>query len=94
MILINEQWYEVRDLGDIAKLIREEFNYDLADKIEELVGVLKSDYESEMRDLQDECDSYENECDNKDDRISTLEDDIELLQDEIKYWSSQVVGEE
>ena len=84
MILIKEQWYDVRDLDDVVKLIRKEFNYDLADKIEELVDELKSDHESDMRDLQDECDSYENECDNKDDRISILEDDIESLQDEIK----------
>ena len=54
MILIKEQWYDVRDLGDVVKLVREEFNYELADRIEGLVDELKSDHESDMIDLQDE----------------------------------------
>lgn len=94
MILIKEQWYDIGDLNDVVKLVREEFNYDLADRIEELVDELKLDYESDMRNLQDE-------CDDKDDRIITLEDEIEMLQDDIKelneqidYLSSQVVGED
>ena len=32
MILINEQWREVRDLDDIVTIIKEQFNYDLSDK--------------------------------------------------------------
>ena len=63
MILIKEQWYDVRDLDDVVKLIRKEFNYDLADKIEELVDELKSDHESDMRDLQDEVKELNEEID-------------------------------
>ena len=63
MILIKEQWYDVRDLDDVVKLIRKEFNYDLADKIEELVDELKSDHEADMRDLQDEVKELNEEID-------------------------------
>ena len=63
MILIKEQWYDVRDLADVVKLVREEFNYELADRIEELVDELKSDHESDMRDLQDEVKELNEEID-------------------------------
>ena len=63
MILIKEQWYDIRDLGDVVKLVREEFNYELADRIEELIDELKSDHESDMRDLQDEVKELNEEID-------------------------------
>ena len=63
MILIKEQWYDVRDLANVVKLVREEFNYELADRIEELVDELKSDHESDMRDLQDEVKEVNEEID-------------------------------
>ena len=101
MILIKDEWYDIRDLDDVVKLVREEFNYNLADKIEELSMELNLDHNSDMSDLQEKCDMLENECDNMEDRISTLEDEVEELNKEIMdleqqidYWSSLVVGEE
>ena len=84
MILIKGDWYAIRDLDDAIKLIREDYNYDLADRIEELVNELNLDHSSDMSDLQDECDMLENECANKEDRISTLEDEVESLNQEIE----------
>lgn len=98
MILIKDDWYDIRDLDDAIKLIRENYNYDLADRINELVSELNLDHNSDMSDLQD---GWEDECANKDDRIDTLEVGIEELNKEIMdleqqidYWSSLVVGEE
>lgn len=33
MILVNDNWEEVRDLQDVSKIVREHFNEDLADKV-------------------------------------------------------------
>ena len=99
MILIKDDWYEIRDLDDVVKLVREEFSYDLADKIEELSMELSLDHNSDMSDLQEKCDMLENECDNMEDRISTLEDEVESLNEEVMelerqvdYWSGIVTG--
>lgn len=37
MVLINDNWEEVRDLEDISKIIREYFNEDLADEMDKLI---------------------------------------------------------
>ena len=99
MILIKDDWYDIRNLADVIKLIREEFNYGLADRIEELVNELNLDHNSNMSDLQEKCDMLENECDNMEDRIATLEDEVESLNEEVMelerqvdYWSGIVTG--
>ena len=84
MILIKGDWHEIRDLDDAIKLIREDYNYDLADRIDELVNELNLDHNSDMSDLQEKCDMLENERANKEDRISTLEDEVESLNQEIE----------
>ena len=101
MILIKGDWHEIIDLGDAIQLIRKDYNYDLADRIDELVNELNLDHSSDMSDLQDECDMLENECANKEDRISTLEDEVESLKEEVMelerqvdYWSGIVTGME
>lgn len=99
MILIKGDWHEIRDLDDAIQLIREDYNYDLAYRIDELVNELNLDHNSDMSDLQEKCDMLEDECANKDDRISTLEDEVESLNEEVMelerqvdYWSGIVTG--
>ena len=101
MILIKDEWYDIRNLDNAIQLIREDYNYGLADRIEELVNELNLDHNSDMSDLQEKCDMLENECDNLDDRISTLEDEVESLNEEVvelerqvDYWSGIVTGRE
>ena len=96
MILIKGEWCKIRDLDDAIQLIREDYNYGLADRIEELVNELNLDHNSDMSDLAD---GWEDECANKDDRISTLEDEVESLNEEVMelerqvdYWSGIVTG--
>ena len=96
MILIKGEWCKIRDLDDAIQLIREDYNYGLADRTEELVNKLHLDHNSDMRDLAD---GWEDECANMEDRISTLEDEVESLNEEVMelerqvdYWSGIVTG--
>ena len=54
MILINEQWWEVRDLDDIVTIIKEQFNYDLGCKMSELVKANNK----KINELNDEIDYW------------------------------------
>lgn len=38
MVLINDNWEEVRDLEDVSKIIREYFNKDLADEMDKMIA--------------------------------------------------------
>ena len=94
MIQINEEWYDPKDLDDICSITRELFNYDLADKLCELVEELKTDSEYELDSKQDEIDSLESDISDKDSRIYDLEQEVKRLEEEIKeleilvdYWS-------
>lgn len=64
MILINNEWYNPKDLDDVSTIIREQFSYDLADRMDELVIDFDSEIEerrSEISDLKDEINSNEYE---------------------------------
>ena len=83
MIMVDEQWHDVRDLDDVSKLIREEFNYDLADKMDEIVNDLAIDYASDIEDLKDELGRIDEENEELDSKNDDLLEEIENLRDEI-----------
>lgn len=37
MILINNNWEQIDDLHDVSKIIRENYNGDLADELDKLI---------------------------------------------------------
>lgn len=87
MILVNDDWVDVRDLEDVSKIIRECFNSDLADEMEKLIP--------EHTDEE----YYELECEigNKDDYISSLEDEnstfenrIEILEEKVEELGGEI----
>ena len=92
MILIKGDWYDIKDLDDAIQLVREDYNYELADRIEELVNELKNDYDCQLYDIQTDCDSYEQESLSKDDRILTLEDEVDELNQEVESLNRQIEG--
>lgn len=49
MVLINDNWEEVRDLEDVSKIIREYFNEDLADEMDKMIP---EHTDEEYRDLE------------------------------------------
>ena len=76
MVLINDIWYNPKDLDDVSKIIRELFNEELADKMDELV-------EASNRDYEDNLEWKDNDIDNLNEEINNLMNDIQDLQNEI-----------
>lgn len=107
MIMINEQWCEVRDLDDIVTIIKEQLNYDLGHKMSELVSEVEILHESEIADMDYAISSLDDRCDlleaenreleedlrNREDEIQSLNNQIDKLNDEIDYWVESVRDE-
>ena len=73
MVLINDNWEEVRDLEDVSKIIREYFNEDLAYEMDKIIP---EHTDKEYRDL-------EWQLEEKDGDITSLEDKIEELEEKL-----------
>ena len=73
MILVNDHWEQVNTLQDAVKIIRENYNEELADEINELIPIYTDE---EYEDL--EC-AYDHKCD----KVDALENEIDDLRDEI-----------
>ena len=73
MVLINDNWEEVRDLEDVSKIIREYFNEDLAYEMDKMIP---EHTDKEYRDL-------EWQLEEKDGDITSLEDKIEELEEKL-----------
>ena len=76
MILINDIWHDPKDLDDVSQIIRELFNEELADKMDDLV-------EASNRDYEDKLEWKDNDIDNLNEEINNLMNDIQDLQNEI-----------
>lgn len=98
MILVNDNWVEVRDLQDVSRIIRENYNYDLADKMDSLIEenyYTESEYwdlETELNDKENEIASMEDELSYKDEQIEDLEDEIESLKEKIEFLENELEG--
>ena len=83
MILINGNWEQVNDLQDVSKIIREYYNYELADKLDALILISEHsdekyhELECELDDAYIENTAFENE-------IADLENVIEELNKELE----------
>ena len=88
MILVNDNWEEVRDLQDVSKIIREYFNEDLADELDKLIPEHDdNDYfslECDMADMQNEISALEDENSYLEGRAYELENKVEDLEKEIE----------
>lgn len=83
MILINGNWEQVKDLQDVSRIIREYYNYELADKLDYLI--ITSEYSNEkyhaLEDSYYELDSENTALENE---IADLESNIEDLNKELE----------
>lgn len=92
MILINNEWYNPKDLQDVLDIIREEFSYDLAHKLDELIQSLRNELKDEndydlgcqIDDLNNEISSLEDDINDKDNEINELKEEIDELNERIK----------
>ena len=87
MILVNDNWEEVRDLQDVSKIIRENYN-DLADELDKLIPEHDDndyfDLECDMTDMQNEISALEDENSYLEGRVDELENKVEDLEKEIE----------
>ena len=85
MVLINDNWEEVRDLEDISKIIREYFNEDLADEMDKMIPEHTDeeywDLEWQLEEKDGDITSLKNENDTLENRIEILEEKIEELKE-------------
>ena len=87
MIYINDHWEEVRDLQDVSRIIRENYNYDLADELDKLIPEhTDEEYEGLQWDYDSKCDKVtdlENELSDLEKENKRLEDKIEELEEKL-----------
>ena len=94
MILINNEWYNPKDLDDVSTIVREEFSYDLADKMDELVKEINLENDTILELAKDEIEDLTDYIDSIREDISELNQEIESLNEQIEYWSSEVCDKE
>ena len=87
MILVNDNWEQIYDLQDISKIIRENYNRDLADELDKLIP---EHTDEEYEGLKDELWEKENRIDDLEDELSTLELENEQLQRKIDDLEMQL----
>lgn len=85
MILIKDNWEEVRDLEDTANLVRYYYNSELANEIECLIpGYTNEDYYElieKVKDLENENEKLQDENNALDLQNDNLREEIEKLED-------------
>ena len=88
MVLINDNWEEVRDLEDVSKIIREYFNEDLADEMNKMIPEHTDeeyqDLEWQLEEKDGDITSLKDENDTLENRIEVLEEKIEKLEEEME----------
>lgn len=82
MILINDVWYDPKDLDDVSKIIRELFSWDLADRMDDLTLIDHRDYEDKLEWKDNEIDDLNEEIDNLMNDIQDLQNEIDELREE------------
>lgn len=81
MILIGENWEKIRNLQDISNIIREYYNSDLADEMDNLIPEHSDD---EYEDLAFDLNNKEEKIISLEDEIDTLENKVETLEEKIE----------
>ena len=80
MILINNEWYNPLDLSDVSNIIRNNFSYELANKLDELIKINEN---SELDDLYLEISGLEDDISDKDNEIYELNEEIQSFNRDI-----------
>jgi hypothetical protein len=60
MMNIDGHWETVETLHDVSRMIREYYNYELADKLDELISEIEDNNSSYVRELEDTIDAIRN----------------------------------
>lgn len=81
MVLVNDNWEKICDLQDISKIIRENYNRDLADELDKLIP---KHTDEEYEELECELNYRDIEMSSMEDKIDDLERESEKLKDKIE----------
>ena len=87
MVLINDNWEEVRDLEDVSKIIREYFNEDLAYEIDKMI---QEHTDEEYQDLEWQLEEKDGDITSLKDENDTLENRIEILEEKIEKLENEM----
>lgn len=87
MVLINDNWEEVRGLEDVSKIIREYFNEDLADEMDKMIP---EHTDEEYRDLEWQLEEKDGDITSLKDENDTLENRIEILEEKIEKLENEM----
>jgi peptidoglycan hydrolase CwlO-like protein len=87
VVLINDNWEEVRDLEDVSKIIREYFNEDLADEMDKMIP---EHTDEEYRDLEWQLEEKDGDITSLKDENDTLENRIEILEEKIEKLENEM----
>lgn len=86
MILVGDNWEEVRDLQDISNIIREYYNMDLADEMDKLIS---EHSDEEYEELKWELEEKDGDIASLEDEVSTLENKVETSEEKIDELESK-----
>lgn len=90
MILINDIWYEIYDLHDCVKIIKENYNEELAKEIENLIPEHSDQDYYELQgtydDLNDDMEKLEDKLDIDETTIKELENQIDDLKQQLSEY--------
>lgn len=90
MILINDIWYEIYDLYDCVKIIKENYNEELAKEIENLIPEHSDqDYYELHYELQGICNDDMEKLEDKLDIAETTIEELENRIDELEQQLSE-----
>lgn len=87
MVLINDNWEEVRDLEDVSKIIREYFNEDLAYEMDKMIP---EHTDEEYQDLEWQLEEKDGDITSLKDENDTLENHIEILEEKIEKLENEM----
>ena len=87
MVLINDNWEEVRDLEDVSKIIREYFNEDLAYEMDKMIP---EHTDEEYWDLEWQLEEKDGDITSLKDENNTLENRIEILEEKIEKLENEM----
>lgn len=87
MVLINDNWEEIRDLEDVSKIIREYFNEDLAYEMDKMIP---KHTDEEYRDLEWQLEEKDGDITSLEDENDTLKNRIEVLEEKIEKLENKM----
>lgn len=92
MIMINENWEQVKDLSDVLKIVSENIGYEFAQKVEEICGEPSEELYSAYQKLENEKDELAQRCDDYDDILASLDYLNEQIDKLEKYINENADG--